>query len=172
MRRGPARGGRRREGSDGRRRQFHGHAFALLRHAEAFFDMHLALASRIVPGRMRREDKPQYPLEALREALVNAICHRDYSSCCPRSPLRLRRGSSVHVEVTQPRPRAGCDLDHSTTRHRRARSPMFCSIVPAPSPYYSASVRRCIPPFDDEFLSSRIFLLKGISHHVKYECTH
>jgi hypothetical protein len=27
MRRGPARGGRRREGSDGRRRQFHGHAF-------------------------------------------------------------------------------------------------------------------------------------------------
>lgn len=60
-------------------RQFHGHAFELLRRAEAFLDMHLPIASRVLPGRMRREDRPQYPPEALREALVNALCHRDYS---------------------------------------------------------------------------------------------
>ena len=60
-------------------RQFHGHAFELVRQAEVFLDTHVPIASRIVSGRMRREDRPQYVPEALREALVNAICHRDYS---------------------------------------------------------------------------------------------
>ena len=70
-------------------RQFYGHAFALLRHAEAFFDLHLPIASRVITGRMRREDRPQYPTEALREALVNALCHRDYSEA----------GASIGVSI-------------------------------------------------------------------------
>ncbi len=70
-------------------RQFHGHAFALLRHAEAFFDLHVPIASRVVSGQMRREDRPQYPAEALREALVNAFCHRDYSEA----------GASIGVSI-------------------------------------------------------------------------
>lgn len=60
-------------------RQFKGHAFVLLQHAERFLDEHVPVASRFVEGRMRRMDTPAYPPLAIREALVNALVHRDCS---------------------------------------------------------------------------------------------
>ncbi|ROR32577.1 ATP-binding protein [Inmirania thermothiophila] len=60
-------------------RQIEGHAFALLDEAMLFLRRHLPVAGRIVPGLFEREDEPLFPLEALREALVNAFCHRDYT---------------------------------------------------------------------------------------------
>jgi ATP-dependent DNA helicase RecG len=59
-------------------RQFHGNAFELLKHAERFLRDSLPVASRIVPGVFERQDDPLYPPLALREALANALCHRDY----------------------------------------------------------------------------------------------
>lgn len=60
-------------------RQFLGNAFSLLRRAERFLIENLPIAGHIVPGIIERVDDPLYPLEALREALVNAFCHRDYA---------------------------------------------------------------------------------------------
>jgi len=60
-------------------RQFEGHAFHLLEEAMLFLRRHLPVAGRIIPGIFEREDEPLFPLEALREALVNAFCHRDYT---------------------------------------------------------------------------------------------
>ena len=60
-------------------RQFRGNAFVLLSSAERFFLEHLPIAGRIEPDRFQRVDEPLYPPAALREALANAICHRDYT---------------------------------------------------------------------------------------------
>ncbi len=59
-------------------RQFHGNAFELLRLGSRFLRETLPIAGRVLPGVFERVDEPLYPPEALREAIANAICHRDY----------------------------------------------------------------------------------------------
>ena len=60
-------------------RQFHGNAFTLYRNAQIFMMDHLPISSHFVPGKFERVDEPLYPTAALREALANALCHKDYS---------------------------------------------------------------------------------------------
>lgn len=60
-------------------RQVRGHAFELLKRADQFLRAELPVAGRVVPHLFERVDDPLYPPLALREALANAICHRDYS---------------------------------------------------------------------------------------------
>ena len=47
--------------------------------AQKFLLDHLPIAGRVVPGSFERQDEPLLPPEALREALANALCHRDYA---------------------------------------------------------------------------------------------
>jgi ATP-dependent DNA helicase RecG len=60
-------------------RLFEGNAMALLEQVFSFVEQHVRVESRFKAGKIIREDRPEYPFAALREGLINAIVHRDYS---------------------------------------------------------------------------------------------
>jgi ATP-dependent DNA helicase RecG len=60
-------------------KQEHMHAFAIVREGIAFLDRILPLAARFPEGKIFREDRLPVPPNALREILLNAVMHRDYS---------------------------------------------------------------------------------------------
>lgn len=60
-------------------KQEHLHAFAMVREGMAFLDRTLPLAARFPEGKIFREDRLPVPANALREILLNAVMHRDYS---------------------------------------------------------------------------------------------
>ena len=60
-------------------RQMRGGAVHLLDEAMVFADRHLPVAKEIVERRLQRVETPLVPWLALREILVNALIHRDYS---------------------------------------------------------------------------------------------
>jgi len=60
-------------------RQEHLHAFGILCEAMAWLDRTLPLAARFPEGKIFREDRLAVPPAALREILLNAVMHRDYS---------------------------------------------------------------------------------------------
>jgi ATP-dependent DNA helicase RecG len=69
-------------------RQYWGHAFSLLQRAEFFVRDHMPVSGKVLPGRMKRVDWPLYHPRAIREALANAFCHRDYA--VPGAPICCR----------------------------------------------------------------------------------
>ena len=60
------------------RKEYDGNLFAQLENAENFIKNHISLSSEIKG--LQREDQYEIPLEAIRESLVNAVVHRDYSN--------------------------------------------------------------------------------------------
>jgi ATP-dependent DNA helicase RecG len=59
------------------RKNFRGTLPGLVDQAASFLKQYIRVGATI--RGFRREDQPEYPYEALREAVVNAIVHRDYS---------------------------------------------------------------------------------------------
>ena len=60
-------------------RQEHMNAFAMVREGMAFLERTMPLGARFPTGQIFREDRFPVPLDALREILLNAVMHRDYS---------------------------------------------------------------------------------------------
>ena len=60
--------------------RLHGNIFTLLEYGMSFVRKHLPIAARIEPGKMERVETPIIPFNAIREGLINALCHKDYNS--------------------------------------------------------------------------------------------
>lgn len=58
---------------------FQGPASILLEDAVAFLRRHVAIRSEFHDGQLARESSSEYPFWSLREGVVNALVHRDYS---------------------------------------------------------------------------------------------
>jgi len=61
--------------------------YKILDDAEGFFKRNTRLANKIVE--FKRVDIPEYPFEAIREAVINAMAHRDYN----------RIGSNIQIDI-------------------------------------------------------------------------
>jgi ATP-dependent DNA helicase RecG len=59
--------------------QVSGNAFNLLSAADDFLRRHLPISSTFKTDQLKRVDQSALPVMAVREALVNALCHRDYA---------------------------------------------------------------------------------------------
>jgi len=59
--------------------------------AEKFILFNIKKAAWIEPGKIERQEKWEYPLDAIREAIINAIAHRDYYS-----------SANVHISINPP----------------------------------------------------------------------
>jgi len=75
-------------------RQFEGNLFFLLLVAEEYLKEKMNW--RVKFGKLQREEIPEIPLEALREALVNSVCHRDY--CSPESNYLAVYKNRIEIE--------------------------------------------------------------------------
>jgi ATP-dependent DNA helicase RecG len=72
-------------------RQEHMNAFAMVREGMAFLERTMPLGARFPAGKIFREDRFPVPLDAIREILLNAVMHRDYST----TPAASRSWSST-----------------------------------------------------------------------------
>ena len=60
------------------RKIFNSDILSNVEEALIFLQKHLLLEYKIISGKLRREEILEIPEKALREALVNAVTHRDY----------------------------------------------------------------------------------------------
>jgi len=104
----------------------YGNAFELINRGMSFAEKHLPVAAKIIPGKQQRIETPLIPYVAIREALNNAICHRDYS----------RLGGSIGLAIYDDRLEifnsgglpSGITLDMIKKGHSELRNPLIAKV--------------------------------------------
>lgn len=101
------------------RKDLRGNIFDLLEQTMQFLKFSLPIAGKIVEGQLTRVDTPAIPFKALREGVLNALMHRDYSmeGCSIEIAIYDDR-----VEIDSPgRLPSGIELRDLNKKHRSIR---------------------------------------------------
>lgn len=115
-------------------KQLKGNLFSLLEQSELYIKNHINW--RVKFGKLEREEIPEIPVEAVREALVNSFCHRDY---------RIQKANEIaifknRVEIYNPGdfPHGYAPEDFITGSERSIlRNPLISQTL-----YYSKDIER------------------------------
>ena len=99
-------------------------ANALLRFAKANISQ-----KTIINDEGRREDRYEYPLVAIREVILNALLHRDYSPLSEGMPIRFEIYSD-RIEVTNPGQIFGTgEMEELGRRRLETRNPILADVL-------------------------------------------
>ncbi len=82
-------------------KRIEGSLHEMLDGALAFVRNNMRVSMRIDPRTGKRVDTPQYPMGAIREAVLNALVHRDYSRYTESRPIQLNMYTD-RIEITNP----------------------------------------------------------------------
>ncbi len=111
----------------------YGTVFELSHKAERYIidNMHWGV---IFDGSLERKEIPEVPVEAIREALINSFCHKDYNACEANEVAIFKDRIEIYNPGTFPKDRKPEDYIEREERPVR-RNPLIANIL-----YYSKDI--------------------------------
>jgi ATP-dependent DNA helicase RecG len=88
----------------------------------------------VIDGSLERKKVPEVPVEAIREALINSFCHKDYNACEANEVAIFRDRIEIYNPGTFPKDRKTEDYIEREERPVR-RNPLIANIL-----YYSKDI--------------------------------
>lgn len=87
-----------------------------------------SMQMRAVITGLLRQDIPEYPLVSLREALVNAVAHRDYSNYAKGSQVQIRMFAD-RIEIQSPGGLFGVVTEENMDHEQSNRNPVLMRML-------------------------------------------
>lgn len=107
-------------------KEFNGNLFQQIDKCNSYINDHLVVMSRLEPGKIRREDIPEYGLFSIRELITNAICHRDYSEQWSKVIVKMFDG---RVDYYNPGGFGGGVTPKTVVYRQYSRNPIIARVL-------------------------------------------
>ncbi len=107
-------------------KEFSGNLFQQIDACDKYIKEHIAIMSRLLPYRVRRQDIPEYGSFSIRELITNAICHRDYQNQHTKVIIKM---FSNKIEFYNPGGLAGDVTPENITEKQYSRNPVIARVL-------------------------------------------